>query len=67
MTDDTQKKKLEPLQFYPLPGFKPKPSPDKAPRILPLVPMTDEEYDRALKEGLLDRLRHPRETEDGSS
>jgi len=68
MTDDTQKKKLEPLNLFPVSGkATPKSSPDKPPKILPIEFLTDEEYDRALKEGLPNRLRPPRETEDGSS
>lgn len=68
MTEDTQKKQLEPLNLFPVSGkATPKTSPDKPPKILPIEFLTDEEYDHALKEGLPDRLRHPRETEDEAS
>jgi len=68
MTDDTQKKKLDPLNLFPVSGKKsPKSSPNKPPKILPIEFLTHEEYVRAYKEGLRAHPQHPRETEDGSS
>jgi len=68
MADDTQKKKLEPLNLFPVSGKKsPKSSPDKQPKILPVEVLTDEELDRVLKEEYSKRTQSPRATENGSS
>lgn len=68
MTDDTQKKQLEPLNLFPVSGkATPKSSPDKPPKILPIEFLTHEEYLRAYKEGLRNRPQHPRATEDEAS
>jgi len=65
MTDDTQEKKLEPLTLFPVSGKDdPQSPPGKRPKILPLIPMTIEEYKRALKEGRQKRLQRSGDTGD---
>jgi len=68
MTDDTPKKQPEPLTLFPVSGKDgPQSPPGKRPKILPLIPMTIEEYERAFKEGLQNRPKRTHETDDGSS
>jgi hypothetical protein len=68
MTDGTLKKKSEPVTLFPVSGkTNPKFSPGRPPETLPIEPLTLDEYDRALKEGLPDRSRRSDDTGNDSS